>query len=131
MPAAALIISIVAVVLSGLAAVYTRRQSDAAARTDKREAAAANDCTWTIEPMRVNGFVLTNGGPGAALDVTVVEVDNADKSVHAVDGAEWPRIDPFGSETFLEHVGLGYRPRFEVHWTTPDDRTRSWSTAIP
>lgn len=130
---AALIVSLLALVLSGIAAWSNHRQANAA--EDQVElmraelAAAAALPPWLIEHHAGDRFNLTKSGTAIAYDVTAEGTD----LLRVLNFPEVPVLAPSESVTFLAPMSLQRSAgRITVRWSDePGGETRTWTRPLP
>lgn len=139
MAAAALAVSVLALILSGWAAVSSHRQARSAERTTKAaedhvamlrasEEAAANRTPWRIDHYQDYRYLLANIGGTTCYDVALTGDD-----FHRLDPMVETIFGPDESATFFAiSSSVGRASRLKVHWADrPGGRKKEWMGTLP
>ena len=133
MGTAAFIVSLVALVLSGIAAWSSHRQANAAEDQVEimraEQAAAAARPPWLIEHHDGDRFNLTKSGTAIAYDVTAEGTD----LLQVLNFPEVPVLAPSESVTFLAPMSLQRSAgRLTVRWSDESGgEAKTWTRALP
>lgn len=139
MAAVAIILSVLALLLSGWAALSSHRQARAAERATKAteeqvamlrasQEAAATRAAWRIDHHQNYQYLLTNVAETTCYDVAITGHD-----FHRLDPVSETTFRPDESATFFAiSSSVNIASRVTVHWAgRPGGQMKEWTRALP